>query len=320
MRLPCLSAVIAILTAPLFGEQTDRSGWQYDAVLPEQLSDTESPTAADINAINDLLQTMVKSWNAQDVAGYMSAYWRSPQLMVVLNNEQYLGWDTLNAAYKKGFPDLSGTGRMDGTRIQIRITKPDLALARTTWTVVYPNSSTQTIGNTTLNLQKLAEGWKVVSAYSSYVNSTTRGWEYDSIAPERTDKTASTEQDEIKEVSDLLLKMLSCWNAHDIDGYLTVFWNSPQLLVILQEEQFQGWKSLQDTYKTGFTDPAAMGHSQASRIQIKLINPTLATAVTWWVDTFPTSKTRVVGNTSMNLQKFGDGWKIVMAHSSYAEP
>jgi uncharacterized protein (TIGR02246 family) len=320
MRLPCLSAVLALLSVPLFAEQTDRSGWQYDAVMPDHLSDADSPTAADINAINDVLAKVRDRWNARDLDGYLSLYWNSSQLLVVVGDDQVQGWQALREVYRDRYPDSKTMGTMQYSRIQVKFSKTDLALAKTSWSLVSPNSNGDVVGNTTLNIQRFNDGWKVISSYSSYVRSTSRGWEYDSIAPERPDKASSTEQDDIKAVSDLLLKMLSCWNAHDIDGYLTAFWNSPQLLIILQEEQFQGWKSLEDTYKTGFTDRAAMGHSQASRIQIKLINPNLATAVTWWVDTFPTSKTRVVGNTSMNLQKFADGWKIIMAHSSYAEP
>jgi uncharacterized protein (TIGR02246 family) len=320
MKLSCLATVIVGLAIPSFADQTDRSGWQYDAAFPEHLQDAAGPTAADINAINDLLQTMLKSWNARDLGQYMSAFWRSPQLLVVSNNEQYLGWDALNASYKRSFSDSETMGKVQDTRIQIRITQPDLALARTTWTAVYPNSSTLATGNTTLNLQKLDVGWRVISSYLSYVYSTPRGWEYDSIAPDRSASSLSPEEDDLKAINDLLVKMLERWNAHDIDGYLSVLWHSPQLLVILQAEQFQGWQSIYDSYKTGFQDPNAMGSIEPSRIQIKLVKPDMASAVTWWKVTFPTSKTRVVGNTTMSLQKFAEGWKIVLAHSSFAEP
>jgi ketosteroid isomerase-like protein len=93
-----------------------------------------------------------------------------------------------------------------------------------------------------------------------------------------------------------------------------------QLLVIIQEEQYQGWQSLKAAYKTGYSDPSAMGVVQPSRIQIKLIRSDLAAAVTWWTVSYSNSKVRVVGNTTMTFQKFSDGWKIAMEHSSIAEP
>jgi uncharacterized protein (TIGR02246 family) len=320
MRFPVLAAFLTILAAPLCAEQTDRSGWQYDAIMPDHVSETASPTAADINAINDLLTKMIRCWNARDLTGYLSVLWNSPQLMIVIDDEQFQGWDAVNAAYSKGFSDPNKTGQVQPTRTQIRITKSDLALAQTAWTVSYPSQKNEAIGKTTLNLQKFGNDWKVISEYTNYVKSTSRGWEYDSIQPPESLRTPSPEEDELKAINDLLLKMLERWNAHDIDGYLSVSWKSPQLLVILQNEQFQGWQSLYDAYKSGFRDPNAMGTIVPSRIQIKLVKPDLATAVTWWQVTFPTSKIRVVGNTSMNLQKFTDGWKIVLAHSSFIEP
>jgi hypothetical protein len=52
---------------------------------------------------------------------------------------------------------------------------------------------------------------------------------------------------------------------------------------------------------------------------VKLLKPDLALALTWWSVSFPTSKKKVVGNTTMNLQKFADGWKIVASHTSTAD-
>lgn len=320
MRLLGLAAVLAILPVPLFAEQTDRSGWQYDAVMPDHLPDSTSPTGADINAINDLLSRMTACWNAHDLAGYLSFYWNSPQLMVVVNNEQHQGWDALKAAYTKYYSDQNTMGSIKETRVQIRVTKPDLALAQTEWTANYPNSRTQAVGGSTLNLQKIDGNWKVVGSYARYNYSTSRGWEYDSIQPEPLGGTPSPQQDDIKSINDTLLKMLDRWNAHDIDGYLSAYWDSPELLVIIQEEQYQGWQSLKAAYKSGYPDPNTMGFTHPSRIQIKLIRSDLAAAVTWWMVSYPTSKAHVVGNTTMTFQKFSDGWKIVMEHSSVAEP
>jgi hypothetical protein len=59
-----------------------------------------------------------------------------------------------------------------------------------------------------------------------------------------------------------------------------------------------------------------MGFIQPKRIQVKLLRPDLALALTWWSITFPSSKQKTVGNTTMDLQKFGDEWKVIAAHSS----
>ena len=62
-----------------------------------------------------------------------------------------------------------------------------------------------------------------------------------------------------------------------------------------------------------------MGFIQPKRIQVKLLKPDLALPLTWWSVSFPSSKQNVVGNSTMNLQKFNDDWKIVASHTSIVE-
>jgi uncharacterized protein (TIGR02246 family) len=140
------------------------------------------------------------------------------------------------------------------------------------------------------------------------------GWLFDSLATTPTATTPDAQQ-----VYELLLKMLDRWNAHDIEGHLEVYWKSPELLVVVDSEQFNGWQQLHSSYVNGYPDRNSMGYISPARIQVKLLKPDLALALTWWSITFPNSKQKVVGNTTMNLQKFDDGWKIVAAHSSTAE-
>jgi ketosteroid isomerase-like protein len=121
-----------------------------------------------------------------------------------------------------------------------------------------------------------------------------------------------------QQVYGILLKMLDRWNAHDIEGYMEVYCKSPELLVVVDAEQFNGWQQLHDSYINGYLDRIAMGFIQPKRIQIKLLKPDLALALTWWSVTFPSSKQEMTGNSTMNLQKFDDGWKIVASHTSVA--
>ena len=140
------------------------------------------------------------------------------------------------------------------------------------------------------------------------------GWQFDSL---RADSTVS--KTDAQQIYEVLLKMLDRWNAHDIEGYLEVYWKSPELLVIVDSEQFNGWQQLHDSYVNGYPNRNSMGFIQPGRIQVKLLKPDLALALTWWSISFPSSKQKVVGNTTMNLQKFDDGWKVVVAHFSTAE-
>jgi uncharacterized protein (TIGR02246 family) len=138
-----------------------------------------------------------------------------------------------------------------------------------------------------------------------------KGWKSNSLPANSSPSVADTQQ-----VYGILLKMLERWNAHDVEGYMEVYWKSPELLVVVDAEQFNGWQQLHDSYINGYPDRIAMGFIQPKRIQVKLLKPDLALALTWWSVSFPSSKQEVVGDSTMNLQKFDDGWKIVASHTS----
>jgi hypothetical protein len=137
------------------------------------------------------------------------------------------------------------------------------------------------------------------------------GWHHEFLGS----KSNNTEPD-AQRVYEILLNMLDRWNAHDIEGHLEPYWKSTELLVVIDSEQFNGWQQLHDCYVYGYPDRAAMGFIEPTRIQVRLLKPDLALALTWWTINFPSSHQKVVGTTTINLEKFDDGWKIVASHSS----
>ena len=139
------------------------------------------------------------------------------------------------------------------------------------------------------------------------------GSQFDSLGP-----NSSVTKPDAQQVYEVLLKMLDRWNAHDVEGHLEVYHKSPDLLVMIDAEQFNGWQQLHDSYINGYPDRNSMGLIEPKGIQVRLLKPDLAFALTWWTLNFPGSKQKVVGNSTMNLQKFNDGWKIVASHTSIA--
>jgi ketosteroid isomerase-like protein len=137
------------------------------------------------------------------------------------------------------------------------------------------------------------------------------GWEFDSLRANSNISKADAQQ-----VHEVMLKMLDRWNAHDIEGYMETYWKSPELLVVIDSEQFNGWQQLHDSYVNGYPNRIAMGFIQPKRIQVKLLKSDFALALTWWSASFPSSQETVVGTSTMNLQKLEDGWKIVASHTS----
>ena len=139
-----------------------------------------------------------------------------------------------------------------------------------------------------------------------------KGWQSDSLPANSSASVADTQQ-----VYGILLKMLERWNAHDVEGIWRCIGSRPNLVVV-DAEQFNGWQQLHDSYTNGYPDRSAMGFIQPKRIQVKLLEPDLALAFTWWSVSFPSSKQEMVGDSTMNLQKFDAGWKIVASHTSVA--
>jgi hypothetical protein len=140
------------------------------------------------------------------------------------------------------------------------------------------------------------------------------GWQYDSLGSQSDSTTPDAQR-----IYELLLGMLDSWNAHDIERHMQAYWKSPELLVVIDAEQINGWQQLHDSYISGYPDRKAMGSIEPGRVQVRLLKPDFALALTWWTINFPTSNQKVVGNTTMNLQKFDGVWKIVASHSSTAE-
>jgi uncharacterized protein (TIGR02246 family) len=140
------------------------------------------------------------------------------------------------------------------------------------------------------------------------------GWQFDSLPA-----NSNISKPDAQQVHEVMLKMLDRWNAHDIEGYMETYWKSPELLVVVDSEQFNGWQQLHDSYLNGYSNRVAMGFIQPKRIQVKLLKSDLALALTWWSASFPTSQRTVEGTSTLNLQKFDDGWKIVASHTSISE-
>jgi uncharacterized protein (TIGR02246 family) len=143
-------------------------------------------------------------------------------------------------------------------------------------------------------------------------------WGFDSIRPSTTQAMPEPNPSDYQQVYDLLMKMPDRWNAHDLDGYLSVFWQSPNLLTVIGGDQIRGWGDLSASYHRGFTNPDEMGHFTPDRIQIQMVTSDVAIALDWW--TIYQKRGKTLGTTTVVLRKFQEGWKIVVAHTSFVEP
>lgn len=143
-------------------------------------------------------------------------------------------------------------------------------------------------------------------------------WGFDSIKPSATQTAPQSDPSDYQQIYSLLVNMAERWNAHDIDGYLSPYWRSPDLLVVLEGEQLKGWSDFSSSYHRGYPNLDEMGSVIPDRIQIQMVSADVAVALDWW--TVVQKRGKVLGTSTMVLRKIDGNWVIVVMHSSFVEP
>jgi hypothetical protein len=120
-----------------------------------------------------------------------------------------------------------------------------------------------------------------------------------------------------QQITDLILEGYERWNARDLDGYMEMFWRSPDLVYAVDNEVTWGWADLRAELLRGYPDRSAMGVAASERLEIRVLTADFATAVNTWSMQFP--KVKVLGTSVVTLRKFVEGWRIVCGHASSSE-
>jgi hypothetical protein len=124
----------------------------------------------------------------------------------------------------------------------------------------------------------------------------------------------------VQQVYQLILKMVDRWNNHDLDGYMQGFWKSDDLLAVLESEVHWGWSDLYNSYARGYPDRNLMGKLDLERLQVRSSAADTAIALCWWRILPPRGGSPVFATDTMQLQKFTQGWRITVKHTSFVEP
>jgi ketosteroid isomerase-like protein len=113
---------------------------------------------------------MLDRWNARDLDGLMSVYWKSPSLLAVIDTEQFDGWENLYRSYKNQCRNPTNMGIVNSTRVQVTLLEPDLAFGIVCWTMRYPENAhaSEVVGTTTVDLEKFDSEWKIVVLHTSF--------------------------------------------------------------------------------------------------------------------------------------------------------
>jgi beta-aspartyl-peptidase (threonine type) len=120
-------------------------------------------------------------------------------------------------------------------------------------------------------------------------------------------------------VSQVLGSQVKAWNDHDLDAFMTGYWNSPDLTFFSGGQEQHGWQATMDRYKARYQSPGhEMGKLEFANMRIEALGPDAAFVRGEFHLTMPDGKTPH-GIFTLVFRKFPDGWKIVHDHTSAAE-
>jgi ketosteroid isomerase-like protein len=121
------------------------------------------------------------------------------------------------------------------------------------------------------------------------------------------------------EVEHVLRTQQEAWNRHDLEGFMTGYWNSPELTFFSRAKENNGWQAAMDRYRAAYAGPGKeMGKLEFSGLRIEMLAADSAFVRGTWLLTMSDGKTPH-GLFTLVFRKFPDGWKIVHDHTSTAE-
>ena len=116
---------------------------------------------SDVEQIRAVLDRQVEAWNRRDLEGYMSGYWRSPELTFYSGGTRTSGWDATLERYRKSYQSEGREmGHLEFSDLKIEMLGPRSAYVRGRWRLKM--SSSEPGGLFTLIFRNLAGGWKIV--------------------------------------------------------------------------------------------------------------------------------------------------------------
>jgi len=120
-------------------------------------------------------------------------------------------------------------------------------------------------------------------------------------------------------IKHVLTAQQEAWNRHDLDGFMSGYWNSPDLTFFSGAKETRGWQATLERYRATYNSPGhAMGKLDFSDLRIEMLGPEGAFVRGAWHLTMPEGK-NPGGKFTLIFRKFGDGWKIIHDHTSAAE-
>jgi len=104
------------------------------------------------------------------------------------------------------------------------------------------------------------------------------------------------------------------WNRGDLDGFMSGYWDSPELVFTSGAQVRRGYRPLLERYRETYGTDAEMGRLGFSGLEVHPLGPSTAWALGRWE--LELAERRLGGVFTLVLRKIEGEWKIVHDHTS----
>ena len=88
---------------------------------------------------------------------------------------------------------------------------------------------------------------------------------------------AAAADDPKSAIEQVLHTQQDAWNRHDLDAFMSGYWNSPDLTFFSDAKETSGWQATVDRYKATYDSPGhKMGKLDFSDLRIEILGPEAA--------------------------------------------
>lgn len=117
-------------------------------------------------AVREVLDRQAAAWNKGDLEGFMTGYWKSPDLTFFSGKTREHGWQATLDRYRRRYQgEGREMGRLTFDQLQIDVLGPDAALVRGRWQLVRKDDRPG--GLFTLVFRKFPGGWRIIHDHTS---------------------------------------------------------------------------------------------------------------------------------------------------------
>jgi ketosteroid isomerase-like protein len=121
------------------------------------------------------------------------------------------------------------------------------------------------------------------------------------------------------DIEQVLHQQRDAWNHHDLEGFMSGYWNSPELTFFSDAKVSSGWQSAMGHYRKKYQgEGKEVGRLDFSDLNVQVLGADAAFVRGAWKLTQADGKTPH-GIFTLVFRKFPEGWKIVHDHTSAAE-